>query len=107
MARAAALPEQPDDLDRLLEHLQAHVGLGPAVAEDVLVERLAAADAEREATVEQDDEVAAAWAITAGWMRIVGQVTAVVTCSARSRRRARRCTDHTNGLWPCSSTQGW
>ena len=26
-------------------------------------------------------EVAAAWASTAGWMRTVGQVTAVVTCS--------------------------
>ena len=42
------------DLDRLLEHLQAHVGLGPVVAQDVLVERLAGADAEREAAVEQD-----------------------------------------------------
>src|SRR3954454_113547 len=51
MAAVAALPEQSDDLDGLLEHLEAHVGLRPAVAEDVLVQRLAAADAELEATL--------------------------------------------------------
>ncbi len=53
VAALAALPQRADDLDGLLEHLQAHVGLGPAVAEDVLVERLAAAHAEVEAPVEQ------------------------------------------------------
>jgi hypothetical protein len=54
MAVLAALPQRADDLDGLLEHLQAHVGLRPAVAEDVLVERLPAADAEVEAPFEQD-----------------------------------------------------
>ena len=54
MAELRTLPEPAHDLDRLLEHLQPHVGLRPAVAEDVLVERLAAADAEREAALEQD-----------------------------------------------------
>ena len=76
VALLAALPQRADDLDRLLEHLQPHVGLGPAVAEDVLVERLAAADAEAEAAlVHARALVAAAWAMTAGWMRTVGQVT--------------------------------
>ena len=54
VAVLAALPQRAHDLDRLLEHLQAHVGLGPVVAEDVLVERLAAADAEVEAPPVQD-----------------------------------------------------
>jgi len=54
MALLAALPQQADHLDSLLEHLQAHVGLGPAVAQDVLVERLAAADAEPEAPLVHD-----------------------------------------------------
>ena len=53
VALVAALPQQPDHLDRLLEHLQPNVGLGPAVAEDVLVERLPAADAELEAALVQ------------------------------------------------------
>jgi hypothetical protein len=51
VAALAALPEQPDDLDGLLERLEPDVGLGPAVAEDVLVERLARSDAEREAAL--------------------------------------------------------
>jgi len=54
MAERIAAPESAHDLDRLLEHLQPHVRLGPAVAENVLVERLAGADAEGEAAVEQD-----------------------------------------------------
>ncbi len=48
-----ALPERADDLHGLLEHLQALVGRGPVVAEDVLVERLAAAEPEREAPLQQ------------------------------------------------------
>src|SRR4029079_18466445 len=52
VALVAALPEQPHHLDRLLEHLQAHVGLGPLVAEALLVERLAADAAEQHYTVE-------------------------------------------------------
>ena len=59
----AALPHPAHDLDRLLEHLQPHVGLGPVVAEDVLAERLAGPDAEREAPVEQHRRGRAAWAI--------------------------------------------
>jgi hypothetical protein len=54
VAALAALPQVAHDLDGLLEHLQAHVGLGPVRAEDVLVERLARADAEVEAAAEHD-----------------------------------------------------
>jgi hypothetical protein len=48
VAHDVAGPQRADDHYRLLEHLQADVGLGPRVAEDVLVERLAAAHAEPE-----------------------------------------------------------
>ena len=51
--------------------------------------------------------VAAAWAITAGWMRTVGQVTAVVTGSRASPAASAPITDQTNGLSPCSSFHGW
>lgn len=46
VALRAAFPEEPHHLDRLFEHLQAHVGRGPAVAQDMLVQVLAGADAE-------------------------------------------------------------
>ena len=53
---------------------------GPTVAEDVLVERLAAADPEREATLQQYRARSRRPARTiAGSIRMVGQVTAVVT----------------------------
>ena len=51
-------------------------------------------------------EVAAAWAMIAGWVRTVGQVTAVVTGSEQACEMAP-ITDQTNGLWPCSSFHGW
>jgi hypothetical protein len=46
MAELAALPEPAHDLDRLLEHLQAHVCRRPGIAEDVLVQSLAGSDPE-------------------------------------------------------------
>src|SRR5919112_1210327 len=52
MADEAALPELAHDLHGLFEHLQAGVDPGPAVAEDVLVEVLAAADPEPEAALQ-------------------------------------------------------
>ena len=54
VAPRATLPECSDHLDGLLEHLQALVDRGPAVAEDVLVEGLAAPEAEGEAALQQD-----------------------------------------------------
>ena len=50
--------------------------------------------------------VAAACATIAGWIRIVGQVTAVVTGSVQTWLIAP-IIDQTNGLWPCSSFHGW
>ena len=50
--------------------------------------------------------VAAAWAMIAGWVRTVGQVTPVVTGSAVASASAP-IIDQTNGLWPCSSFHGW
>jgi len=50
--------------------------------------------------------VAAAWAMIAGWMRTVGQVTAVVTGSEVAWAMAPM-TAQTKGDSPCSSFQGW
>jgi hypothetical protein len=50
--------------------------------------------------------VAAAWARMAGWIRKVGQVTAVVTLRLVVAAMPPM-TDHTNGLWPWLSFQGW
>jgi hypothetical protein len=79
VVHGVAAPELADNGDGFLEHLQSNVRRGPAVTEDLLVERLAAPDAEAETALEQELEVAVAWPSTAGWMRIVGQVTPVVT----------------------------
>ena len=50
--------------------------------------------------------MAAAWAITAGWMRTVGQVTAVVIGSEQAWLIAPIMLQ-TKGLLPCSSFHGW
>ena len=50
--------------------------------------------------------MAAAWARMAGWIRIVGQVTPVVTFRLVVAAMPP-ITDHTNGLWPWLSFQGW
>lgn len=50
--------------------------------------------------------VADACATTAGCVRTVGQVTAVPTGRDTASDRAP-ITDHTKGLCPCSSFQGW
>ena len=50
--------------------------------------------------------VAAAWAMTAGWTRVVGQVTAVVTGRLVTCDIAPM-TDQTKLDCPCSSSHGW
>ncbi len=50
--------------------------------------------------------VAAAWAMIAGWIRTVGQVTAVVTGRSQTCERAP-ITLQTNGLLSCSLFHGW
>ena len=101
-----ALPQFPHHRDRLLEHLQAFVARTATVAGDVLVERFAGADTEDEPALEQHCAVAAAWAMMAGWIRWIGQVTAVVTGSVHDL--AQRADDaQTNGLWPWASFHGW
>ena len=50
--------------------------------------------------------MAVAWAIIAGWMRMVGQVTPVVTVSSVVAAMPPM-TDHTNGDWPWRSIHGW
>ena len=50
--------------------------------------------------------MAAAWARMAGWIRTVGQVTPVVTLRLVVAA-IPPITDHTNGLWPWLSFQGW
>ncbi len=48
-------PERPDHLDRLLEHLETHVGFRPRVPEHVLVERLAGPHAQPEPPLAEQD----------------------------------------------------
>ncbi len=107
VALHASLPQLPDDLDRLFEHLEALVRGRPAVSQDVLVEGLARADTQRKPPSSRTADVAAACATIAGWSRTVGHVTAVVIliCSVTCARAPT--IDHTNGLWPCSSFHGW
>src|SRR5947209_272977 len=50
--------------------------------------------------------VAAACATIAGWIRVVGQVTAVVTGSRQTWLSAP-IVDQTSGLWPWLSIHGW
>ncbi len=52
------------------------------------------------------EDVAAAWAMIAGWVRSSGQVTAVVTGSEVAAEMAP-ITDQTKPLSPCSSSHGW
>jgi hypothetical protein len=51
--------------------------------------------------------VAAAWAITAGWMRTVGHVTAVPTSIRSVTAAMPPMTPQTNGLCPCRCVHGW
>lgn len=78
----------------------------PGVAEDVLVERLPVPTPSRKRPSVITALVAAACATTAGWMRTVGQVTAVSTGRDTASDSAP-ITDHTNGLCPCSPFHGW
>ncbi len=50
--------------------------------------------------------VAAAWAMIAGWMRTVGQVTAVWIWSVEVTAASPPRTDQTKGELPCSSFHG-
>ena len=51
--------------------------------------------------------MAVAWASTAGWMRIVGQVTPTATGTDSVDAAIAPRTDHTNGLWPWAPVHGW
>ncbi|GAA2542018.1 hypothetical protein GCM10010210_10740 [Pseudonocardia hydrocarbonoxydans] len=51
--------------------------------------------------------VAAAWAMTAGWYRIVGQVTPLTSPIRSVRAAIAPNRVQLNGLWPWTSSQGW
>ncbi len=51
--------------------------------------------------------VAAACATTAGWIRTIGAVTAVVQRTVEVRAAIAPSTLHTKGDCPCASFQGW
>ena len=50
--------------------------------------------------------VAEAWAMIAGWTRMIGQVTPVPTRSRLVVAAMPPSTDHTKGELPCLSVQG-
>jgi hypothetical protein len=58
-------------------------------------------------SVSRDAVVAAACATIAGWMRIVGHVTAVITGISSVFTARPPSTLHTKGLCPCREVQGW
>src|SRR3954467_1055783 len=99
MAAGAALPEQPDHLDGLLEHLEAYVGLRPGVAEDVLVQRLTAAEAELEATFVHD---AAGGGRLRDHRRVDPHGRARDARRDRQARRLRQRADHRPHEWAMS-----
>ena len=103
-----ALPQQVDDLERLAEDARAASARRGSPPDDVLVEPLARADAEREAVVGQDRTVAAACAMIAGWYRKDGQVTPVASPIRVGGGRDRA--EHRPGEAPSApgvSSQGW
>jgi len=53
MADLLPAPQQADDFDGFLQHLQPHVCRRPMVAKDVLIQVLAGADAQLEAAVQE------------------------------------------------------
>jgi hypothetical protein len=77
------------------------------VPEYVLVEVLAAAIPNQKRPSSIAAEVAVAWAIIAGWMRMVGQVTPVPRRIFSVAEAIPPITLHTNALSPCASIQGW
>ena len=106
MADETAPPKFPHHIDCFREHLAANVGWRPALPEDVLVEILTGADAEKEAALEQgrsrrrrlgDD----GRMDTNRWTRNTGPYSKLACAGAIAPS-----TDHTNGLCPCASIQG-
>ena len=74
--------------------------------DDVLVQRLTGPDAEEEPAFEQQRVVAAAWATTAGCIRMIGHDTPTPTAIGSVDAAMAPSTLHTNGLWPCALTHG-
>ena len=90
-----AREEPADDLDGLHEDAQPGRRLGPVIADDVFVQRLARPEPEPEASGYIASSVAAPWAIMAGWYRKPGGVTPVpkrrfVVAPKRPSRTTRR-----------------
>ena len=107
VALDAALPEEPDHRDGLLQHLEPLVPRRPAVAEDVLVQVLAGADAEEEAARHHRRRGRR----RLGDDRRVDADRRAGDAGAEPQPLGRvgdaPITVQTNGLWPCASTHGW
>ena len=82
-----AAPQRPDHPDGLLQHLEAHLGDGHRSPKMCSFSASPVPTPSPKRPSSSSALVAAAWATTAGWIRTVGQVTAVVTGSARRRDR--------------------
>ena len=93
-------------LDRLLEHLEAYLGLGPAIAEHMLVQRLAAPDAELEATLEHHGRGGGGLGDHRGVNTHGRAGPAVVTGTREVASANAPSIVHTNEDWPCASIQG-
>ena len=106
MVDEAAVPQCAHDLDGLFEHLQPHTHIGPARTDDVLVERLARADSQRELATSKDGARRRS-------LRDDGRMLARRGAGDRGGDGQRAdllsapIIDQTNGLSPCSSFHGW
>jgi hypothetical protein len=102
----AAVPELAHDGYRLVEHLEPHVGRWPPVAQvcSLSASPVPTPRKKRPGIIAAD--VAAAWAMIAGCVRMRGHVTAVPTRSSVVAAISP-IADQTKGLCSCRSTQGW
>ena len=93
-----AREEPADDLDGLHEDAQPGRRLGPVIADDVFVQRLARSESSQKRPGYIASSVAAPWAIMAGWYRKPGGSR---PCrSGGSWWRQERPSRTTKALWP-------
>ena len=100
-------PEPRDHVERLLEHPSRLSGRGHRSPRMCSFSSSPDPTPRKNRPSMSSADVAAAWATTAGWMRISGHVTAVPSRIRFVASAIAPTTLQTNGLCPCASTHGW
>lgn len=111
VAHGPALPQLADQADRLLEHLQPYVGLGPDAAEDVLWPN-SGLPGELSQVLPTPRHFEQASSLVTEEM--IGESTVCGNDVDQHVQAVQEYVDagydevyQTNGLWPCSSFHGW